>query len=147
MDTRYLYACRYLCVFIDVYYIHKDQVPRCRSASNFPQSWSGWLSHVTVLITITSPCTRFGKLSVAAAQPSAQNFKVSHEAGLRPVESCPRNFMTKAACRLNGDQKKKLLPFMKVAMKSSADLWPKSFLVVPTSLWQLFFNFKIAVTV
>ena len=36
---------------------------------------------------------------------------------------------------------------MKVAMKSSADLWPKSFLVVPTSLWQLFFNFKIAVTV
>ena len=27
--SRYLYACRYLCVFIDIYYIHKGQVPRC----------------------------------------------------------------------------------------------------------------------
>ena len=30
--SRYLYACRYLCVFIDIYYIHKGQVPRWRDS-------------------------------------------------------------------------------------------------------------------
>ena len=30
--SRYLYACRYLCIVIDIHYIHKGQVPRCQHA-------------------------------------------------------------------------------------------------------------------
>ena len=32
--SRYLYACRYLCVFIDICYIHKGQVPRWSPSTN-----------------------------------------------------------------------------------------------------------------
>ena len=35
--SRYLYACRYLCVFIDIYYIHKGQVPRWPGPDGVPE--------------------------------------------------------------------------------------------------------------
>ena len=33
--SRYLYVCRYLCVFIDIYYIQKGQIPRSLQKKDF----------------------------------------------------------------------------------------------------------------